>query len=93
MKVKALNNEPKPTNVPQLKSFLGLLNYYNKFLPSPSTTTLASLYKLLQAKVHQTCSTVQQKAFEAAKAALTSDHLLIHYDPNKPLLMACDASS
>ena len=37
--------------------------------------------------------TSQQKAFETAKAALTSDHFLIHYDPDKPLLLACDTSS
>ena len=90
-KVKALNNAPTPTNVIQLKSFLGLLNYYNKFLPSLSTT-LAPLYKLLQARVPWSWGTAQQKAFEAAKAALTSDHLLVHYDPDKPLLLACDAS-
>ena len=74
------------------KSFLGLLNYYTKFLPS-LPTTLAPLYKLLQAKVRWTWGTTQKKAFEVAKAALTSDHLLIHCDPDRPLLLACDASS
>ena len=73
-KVKVLNYTPTLTNVPRFKSFLGLLNYYNKFLPR---TTLAPLYKLLQSKVPWTWSTAQQKAFEVAKAALTSDHLLI----------------
>ena len=91
-KVKALNKAPTPTNVSQLKSFLGLLNYYNKFLPSVPTT-LTPLYKLLQAMVPWTWGAAQQKAFEAAKAALTFDHLLIHYDPDRPMLLACDASS
>ena len=42
-KVKALNNAPTPTNVTQLKSFLGLLNYYNKFLPSLRPLLLLSI--------------------------------------------------
>ena len=41
---------PQPREVQHLRSFLGLLNYYSKFLPNPSTT-LAPLYQLLQAKV------------------------------------------
>ena len=34
----------------------------------------------------------QQKAFEEVKKLLTSECLLAHYDPNKELLLACDAS-
>ena len=34
----------------------------------------------------------QQKAFEKVKKLLTSECLLAHYDPNKELLLACDAS-
>ena len=46
-KVQAINKAPAPMNVSQLKSFLGSLNYYCKFLPNLSST-LAPLYKLLQ---------------------------------------------
>ena len=35
-KVKALKEAPVPRNVSQLKSFLGLLNYYGKFVPNLS---------------------------------------------------------
>ena len=34
----------------------------------------------------------QQKAFETVKALLTSDRLLVHYDSDKELVLACDAS-
>ena len=34
----------------------------------------------------------QQKAFETVKAPLTSDHILVHYDSDKELVLACDAS-
>ena len=90
-KIKALKDAPTPTSVAQLKSFLGLLNYYCKFLPNLSTT-LAPLYKLLQAKVSWTWGPEQQKAFAIAKSALTSDRVLVHYDPDRELVLACDAS-
>ena len=46
-KVRAISDAPTPTNMTQLKSFLGIVKYYSKFLPSLSST-LAPLYRLLQ---------------------------------------------
>ena len=34
----------------------------------------------------------ENAAFKAAKDALLSDTLLIHYDPEKKLILTCDAS-
>ena len=48
-KIQAIRDAPTPTNVSQLKSFLGLLNYCGKFLPNLSSA-LAPLYSLLQQK-------------------------------------------
>ena len=36
-KIKAISNAPEPTNVQELQSFLGLLNYYGKFIPNLSS--------------------------------------------------------
>ena len=47
--IKAIQEAPQPHNVTELKSFLGLLSYYSKFLPNMSTT-LSPLYALLQKK-------------------------------------------
>ena len=46
-KVTAIVDAPSPHNVSQLKSLLGLVNYYGKFLPNLSTT-LTPLYRLLR---------------------------------------------
>ena len=46
-KVEAIVNVPAPKNVAELCSFLGLVNYYSKFLPN-LTTILSPLYALLQ---------------------------------------------
>ena len=37
-KIHAVFNAPIPENVQQLRSFLGLVNYYHKFLPNLATT-------------------------------------------------------
>lgn len=90
-KVRALQEAPCPTNVSQLKSFLGLANYYIKFLPNLSST-LSPLYRLLQKQVKWHWGQEQQQAFDEARQQLSSDRLLVHYDPRKDLILACDAS-
>ena len=45
-KIQAIEDAPKPKNVTELKSYLGLLSYYGKFLPNRAKS-LAPLYKLL----------------------------------------------
>lgn len=55
-KVKAIMDAPAPTNVTELKAYLGLVNYYNKFLPNlatllaPPTLTFETECKLVMAK-------------------------------------------
>ena len=90
-KVKAIQDAPTPKNVSELKSYLGLLTYYAKFLPNLSTQ-LAPLYRLLRHDTKWQWSTDQQKAFEKSKELLVSSKLLIHFDSNLPLVLACDAS-
>ena len=46
-KVEAIVNSPPPTNGQQLRSFLGLINYYGKFIPNLSTL-LRLLNSLIQ---------------------------------------------
>ena len=90
-KVKALKEAPVPRNVSQLKSFLGLLNYYGKFIPHLSTL-LAPLHRLLRKQSTWTWGSEQQDAFDHVKGILASDSVLARYDPSKPPLLACDTS-
>ena len=48
-KTQAIRDAPTPTNVTELRSFLGILNYYGKFLPNLSTK-LYPLHTLLGKK-------------------------------------------
>ena len=90
-KVLAIREAPRPHNVSELRSFFGIINYYNRFLPNLSTK-LAPLYRLLQKSVPWTWGNSENQAFEAAKRALQDNSLLVHFDEKKPLVLACDAS-
>ena len=90
-KVWAICDAPAPRNMSQLWSFLVVVNYYAKFLPNLSST-LAALHRLLQKGIPWTWGSEQQRAFRKAKSQLTSPCLLVHFDPERELLLACDAS-
>ena len=91
-KLEAVVKAPEPANVQELRSFLGLLNYYGKFLPNLSTT-LHLLNNLLQQGQPWKWTEDCKHAFQEAKDTLTSSHMLVHYDPALPLRMAADASA
>lgn len=90
-KVRAIEEAPSPTTVTELKAYLGLLNYYNKFLPSLATR-LAPLHKLLRKDVQWTWNPEQEEAFQNSKQLLKSAKVLGHYSADKDLVLACDAS-
>ena len=90
-KVRAIVDAPTPNDITQLKSFLGMLSYYSKFLPNMATR-LAPLYALLRKQSEWQWGPVQAKAFQQAKDLLMSSDLLHHYDPEKPVVVSCDAS-
>ena len=90
-KVQALVSAPAPQNVTELKSFLGMVQYYQKFLPNLATT-LALLHRLLQKGVTWAWMKKADHAFQTVKSHLASCQLLAHYDPNLPVHLACDAS-
>eukprot|EP00731_Ephydatia_muelleri_P016035 Em0009g459a len=83
--------QPWAKNVPQLRSFLGLVNFYGKFLHNLADT-LAPLHQLLRKNERWHWGQQQGKAFEKAKSQLTSPCVLTHFDPDKRLVLSCDAS-
>ena len=91
-KVKAIQDAPRPRNVTELKSYLGLLTYYSRFLPNLSNT-LTPLYKLLKRTVQWRWTEQQEKAFTESKKLLLSSQLLVHFDPTLEIQLACDASA
>ncbi|XP_048257829.1 uncharacterized protein K02A2.6-like [Haliotis rufescens] len=91
-KIKAIEDAPHPENVTQLRAFLGMIKYYGRFLGNMSTI-LAPLYSLLKADTPWKWNSEQEDAFQKCKTMLSSESVLVHYDLNKPLTLACDASA
>lgn len=91
-KIEAILKAPVPTNISQLKGFLGLVNYYSKFVPKMSTIA-TSLYHLLKKDVPFVWNANCQKSFELIKERLVSAPVLAHYKPELPLRLYTDSSS
>jgi len=91
-KLLAIQKASAPQNVTELRSFLGLINYYGKFVPQ-AATLLHPLNALLCKNKVWKWSKECQRRFEAAKTALSSSSVVVHYDPDQPTRLAGDASS
>ena len=91
-KVNAISKVPVPQNTQQLRSFLGLLHYYGKFLQDLSSL-LHLLNRLLKSNAQWKWSADCQKAFEQANNQLASAPVLAHYNVTQKLKLAADAST
>jgi transposase InsO family protein len=91
-KVKTIQEAQPPKDKSQLKSFLGLLMFYSRFIPFHAKL-LAPLNRLLRDNVNWKWGQLEEGAFCAAKKALLNSQTLVHYDSELPLYLSCDASS
>ena len=91
-KVQAIQDAPTPLSVHELKSYLGLLTYYNKFLLKLSST-LFPLYRLLRKDFQWSWGVEEERTFSKSKELLTSTKCLTHFDSSLPLILACDISA
>ena len=91
-KVRAIEQYSQPTTVKALQRFLGMLNFYRRFLPGiaavlrPLTDTLAGAPKQLQWSRQMT------SAFSEAKSRLAKATMLVHPNPTAQLRLRTDAS-
>ncbi|EIE80639.1 hypothetical protein RO3G_05344 [Rhizopus delemar RA 99-880] len=84
---------PRPSSGKEIQRFLGLVNYFRKYLPNISEVT-APLDKLrFEGKLDKLWTSEQESAFEKIKALLSSAPLLHHPDLEQPFYVATDASN
>ena len=91
-KIKAIIDAPKPANLTQVQSFIGLCNFYNRYVPNFSQK-FAPLYKLLKKNVKFSWGQEQNDCFEYVKSLFKNNSILKLYDPSKEIKLECDASS
>jgi hypothetical protein len=91
-KIGAVQQWPQPKNVSDVRSFLGLANFYRRFVKDYSRIALP-LTELTK-EVSGTgfaWGAEQQAAFEALKAALCAPPVLLVPDQSKPFVLNTDA--
>ena len=89
--VDAVLQAPEPSNISEVKSFLGMINYYQNYLPALSTIA-EPIHRLLRKSVEWNWGGNQKDAFKTVKKMLSEAPLLVHYDPEKEKVVHTDAS-
>ena len=91
-RVEAIRETPPPKTVKELQRFLGMVNYYRRFVPK-AAQHLHALFTSLKGKPKTLAWTEEcQLSFEAIKEALASATLLHHPRPGARIALTTDAS-
>ena len=89
-KLDAIVKAPEPKDLTQLRSYLGMLNFYRKFLVH-AASVLEPLNRLLRKEESWKWDVEQSKAFQDSKSLLL-DACLIHFNPDLPIVVSADSS-
>jgi hypothetical protein len=90
-KVTAILDWKAPKDVRGIKSFIGMVGYYQRFIEGFSKIA-RPMTALLAEKVEFKWTPACQKLFETLKEKLTTTPVLIWLDVHKPFSVYCDAS-
>ena len=85
-------NMTEPTDVAELRRYLGIVNYLSRYLPHPSSV-LRPLNDLLVKETVWMWGPEQAAAFAKVKEMLTTTPTLVCFDPAKSTFVSADASS
>ena len=90
-KTEEISKIKAPRNMDKVRTFLGLLNYYHRFIPA-YLDLMHPIQKLLKKNVKFEWTEECDKAFKTAKETLMRDPILDHLDPNTLWIIETDAS-
>ena len=90
-KVEAVMSWERPKSVFEIRSFLGLVGYYRRFIEDFSWLA-APMTRLTQKRVKFEWDDLYEKAFQELKRILTSAHILIVPEQGQRFTVYCDAS-
>nr|VZI01334.1 unnamed protein product [Spirometra erinaceieuropaei] len=92
-KVAAIRVFPPPTSKRQLQRFLGMVNFYRRFLPNCADTILPLTSLLSGSKRTFELTSAALTSFEQVKALLADANLLTHFHADAPISLMVDASN
>ena len=90
-KIEGIKNFPRPTNVSELKSFLGMVGQLDMFIPDLNHVK-QPLHDLTKKNIVWRWLDVHQSAFDKTKEILSADLLNHHFDETLPVELLTDAS-
>ena len=90
-KIRAVLDSPAPTNLKQLQAFLGMSNFYSRFIPNYSHV-LGPLYKLLKKGVPFTWDKPQIDSFNSIKRLFAHNNFLKLFNPSLQTMLETDSS-
>lgn len=90
--IRAVINMAAPTNIQQLRAYLGAVAYYGHYLPGIRELR-APMDELLKKEVPWNWNLKCQTVFNKFKTALADITQLVHYDPTQVVTVAADASN
>lgn len=90
-KIQAVSNWPTPTSVKELRGFLGLAGYYQKFVRHYGLLSKPLTNLLRKGQLYIWIAETEQ-AFQALKHALITAPVLLMPDFNEPFIVETDAS-
>lgn len=85
-KTEAIANFPRPSSLTKVRSFLGLAQYYRKFIPN-FTRIAQPLTSLTRKDTQFHWGPQQETAFQTLITALTTSPVLALDNPNKPCIV------
>lgn len=91
-KIKIIKDFSCPHNRKTIKSFLGVIGYYRKFIRDFARIT-KPMTKQLKGKKPVQINEEFLEAFEVRKTLLTNDQILKYPEFDKPLILTTDASN
>lgn len=90
-KVEAILQAPAPTNLKQVQAFVGMFNYYSRFIPKFSCI-MSPMYELLKRNVRFHWGPEQQRSFIDLKELFKQKVILKCFNPNHSNVLETDAS-
>ena len=91
-KISSIKEWPKPTCVKDVQRFVGLCNYYRRFVKNFAMLA-KPLHNLTKKNSKFIWTDACEKSFNELKNRLITSPILMHPNPEKPYIVECDSSN
>src|SRR5258708_2902645 len=92
VKVQGVTDWPQPVKVKDVQSFIGFMNFYQRFICDFSKIA-RPLHALTQKLKDWSWGAAEQQAFDVLKSTITSAPMLVFPSKSSPFCLECDASN